>query len=188
MPADDIVAKVIPAIGVVALAGRARDSGRNVVPVVNQLEAQLDQLGILDGSRRPGPASSFTSTTHGEGVTVFLGVPVAQPPPGLPAPAHYRVLPEIEAAVAVRSGPSASIYPMVYQDLLRWIKEHGYRPLPGPGRDVWIHEIDDIADVDQQVFEVQLPFNRQEGAGGDYAALRPEGSPTGARRRAGTRR
>jgi hypothetical protein len=33
------------------------------------------------------------------------------------------VLPEIEAAVAVRGGPSASIFPMVYYDLIRWIEE-----------------------------------------------------------------
>jgi hypothetical protein len=31
---------------------------------------------------------------------------------------------------------------------------------------VWLHEVDDIADVDQQVFEVQVPFTRPEGAGG----------------------
>ena len=102
---------------------------------------------------------------HGEDVTVFLGLPVAQPPQELPAPAHYLVLPEIEAAVAVRSGPSASIYPMVYQDLVRWVEERGYRPVPGPGRDVWVHEVDDIADADQQVFEIQLPFTRPEAAG-----------------------
>jgi hypothetical protein len=46
-----------------------------------------------------------------------------------------------------------------------WIEERGYTPVPGPGRDVWIHEIDDIADVDQQVFEIQLPFTRPEGTG-----------------------
>jgi hypothetical protein len=49
---------------------------------------------------------------------------------------------------------------MLYYDLIRWIEERGYRPVPGPGRDVWIHEVDDIADVDQQVFEIQLPFTR----------------------------
>ena len=48
-----------------------------------------------------------------------------------PAPAHYRVLPEIDAAAAVRSGPPAVIFPMVYHDLVRWIEEHGYRPVPG---------------------------------------------------------
>ena len=83
----------------------------------------------------------------------------------MPARRDHRVLPEIEAAVAVRSGPSASIYPMVYQDLVRWIRERGYRPVPGPGRDVWVHEVDDIADVDQQVFEIELPFTRPQAVG-----------------------
>jgi hypothetical protein len=52
---------------------------------------------------------------------------------------------------------------MVYNDLVRWIEERGYTPVP-PGRDVWINEIDDIADVEQQVFETQLPFTRPAGA------------------------
>jgi hypothetical protein len=43
-----------------------------------------------------------------------------------------------------------------------------YRVLPeieavGPGREVWVHEVDDIAGVAQQVFEVQLPFTRPAG-------------------------
>jgi DNA-binding transcriptional MerR regulator/effector-binding domain-containing protein len=166
MPADDIVAKTIPAMGVVVIAGRAPGFGpASVVPVVNQMEAQFDQLGIYERVKEAGPRVIFYEHEHGDDVTVFLGLPVAGPPQELPAPAHYRVLPEIEAAVTVRSGPSASIYPMVYHDLVRWIEERGYRPVPGPGRDVWVHEVDDIADVDQQVFEIQLPFTRPEAAG-----------------------
>jgi DNA-binding transcriptional MerR regulator len=166
MPADDIVAKVIPAMGVVALASRAAGFGPgHVVPVVNQLEARFDQLGLYERVKEAGPRLIFYKPEHGEDVTVFLALPVAEPPAELPAPARYLVLPEIEAAVAVRNGPAAAIFPMVYHDLVRWIEERGYTPVPGPGRDVWIHEIDDIADVDQQVFEVQLPFTRPEGTG-----------------------
>ena len=76
---------------------------------------------------------------------------MTEPPTELPAPARYRVLPEIEAAVAVRSGPAASIFPMVYQDLARWIEEHGYQPVPGPGREVWVHDKDEITDPGPQV-------------------------------------
>jgi MerR family regulatory protein len=32
----------------------------------------------------------------------------------------------------------------------------------GPGREIWVNEVDDIADVDQQVIEIQLPFTRPE--------------------------
>jgi DNA-binding transcriptional MerR regulator len=168
MPADDIVAKTIPAVGVVVIAGRAPGFGpANVVPVVNQLDAQFDQLGIYERVKEAGPRIVFYEHEHGEDVTVFLGLPAAEPPEYLPAPAQYRVLPEIEAAVAVRSGPSTSIFPMVYHDLVRWIEAHGYRPVPGPGRDVWVHEVDDLADVAEQVFEIQLPFTRPAAAGED---------------------
>jgi DNA-binding transcriptional MerR regulator len=161
MPADDIVARTIPATGVVTVAGQAPGFGApNVVPVVNQLDALLSQLGLPDRVEQTGPRIVFYERGEGEGVTVFLGVPVAGPPGDLPAPATYRVLPEIEAACAVRSGPARGIFPMVYQDLVRWIEERGYRPAADTGRDVWVHEIDDVADVAQQVFEVQLPFAR----------------------------
>jgi DNA-binding transcriptional MerR regulator len=166
MPADDIVAKTIPALGVVVITGRAPGfNPANVVIVVNQLEAKFDELGIYDRVKEAGPRLVFYEYEDGEDVTVCLALPVAEPPDNLPAPAHYRVLPEIEAAVAVRSGPAASIFPMVYNDLIRWIEERGYRRAPGPGqdRDVWIHEVDDVADVAQQVFEVQLPFTRPAG-------------------------
>jgi DNA-binding transcriptional MerR regulator len=164
MPADDIVAKVIPAMGVVAIAGRAPGFGpANVVPVVNQLEARFDQLGIYDRVKEAGPRVIFYEREHDEDVTVVLALPVAEPPGELPEPARYRVLPEIEAAVAVRGGPAAAIFPMVYHDLVRWIEERGYRPVPGPGRDVWVHEVDDVADAAQQVFEIQLPFTRPAG-------------------------
>jgi len=161
MPADDIVAKTIPATSVVVIAGRAPGFGAgNIVPVVNQLVAQFDQLGIHDRVKEAGSRIIFYEREHGEDVTVFLALPVTEPPAELPAPARYRVLPEIEAAVAVRSGPAASIFPMVYQDLVRWIEEHGYRPVDGPGREVWVHDKDDLTDPGPQVLEIQLPFTR----------------------------
>jgi DNA-binding transcriptional MerR regulator len=164
--ADDIMAKTIPAMGVVVIAGQAPGFGAaNIVPVVNQLDARFEQLGIADRVKRAGPRIIFYEQQHGEDVTVFLSVPVTEPPGELPASAQYRVLPEIEAAAAVRSGPAASIFPMVYYDLIRWIEERGYRAAPGPGREVWVHEIDDLADVAQQVFEIQLPFTRPAGSG-----------------------
>ncbi len=47
MPADDIVAKKIPVMGVVVMAGQAPAFGpENIVPVVNRLADQFDQLGI----------------------------------------------------------------------------------------------------------------------------------------------
>ena len=164
MSADDIVAKKIPAVGVVAIAGRSPGwATASVVAAVNQVEATFDQLGIFDRVKESGPRVLFYEE-DGDDVLVFLGLPVAEPPGNLPAPAQYLVLPEIEAAAAVRSGPAATIFPMVYHDLVRWIEERGYRPA-GPNRNVWLHEIDDVADAYQQVFEVQLPFTLPQAVG-----------------------
>lgn len=161
MPADDIVAKTIPAVGVAVISGPAPAWGApNIVPVVNRLSEQFDQLGIGDRVKQAGPRIVFYDHEYGDNIIVHLALPVTEPPGELPAPAEYRVLPEIEAAATVRNGLAASIFPMVYQDLVQWIDERGYRAAPGPGREVWVHEVDDIADVDQQVFEIQLPFTR----------------------------
>jgi DNA-binding transcriptional MerR regulator len=174
MPADDIVIKTVPAMGVVALTGHAPAIGaHNIVPVVNQLRGQFDELRIGDLVREAGPFVLFYE--YGEDVTVYLALPVAEPPGKLPAPAQYRVLPQMEAAVAVRTGRAASIFPMVYQDLVTWINERGYRAHLDSGREVWVHEVDDIADAPtQQVFEVQMPFSRPEApAGSGQGAAAP---------------
>jgi DNA-binding transcriptional MerR regulator/effector-binding domain-containing protein len=164
MPADDVVVKQIPAMGVVVIAGHAPGFGaENIVPVVNRLAEQFDQLQIKDRVQEAGPYAVFYEYgEEGQDVTVYLARPVAEPPGELPAPAQYRVLPEIEAAVAVRNGLAAGIFPMVYHDLVRWIEERGYRAVPGPGREVWVHEAPDMDHVDQQVFEIQLPFIRPD--------------------------
>lgn len=160
MPADDIMVKKIPALGVVAIGAPAPGyETRDVVVAVNQSRVQFDQLGILEQIRVTGPFIVFFEDHEGKDITVYLARPVDKPPTELPAPATYLVLPEIEAAVAVRSGPAASIFPGVYHDLVQWASAHGYQT-SGPGRDVWINEVDDISQVDQQVFEVQLPFTR----------------------------
>ena len=160
MPADDIIVKTIPAMGVVALAAPAPGWGpANIVPVVNRLRAQFDQLGIAERVKEAGPLMIFYAHDQGSDVVVHLALPVVEQPAELPPPAQYLVLPEIEAATAVRSGPAASIFPFVYHDLTNWIEAQGYQSEP-PGREVWINEIDDVADVDQQVFEIQQPFTR----------------------------
>jgi DNA-binding transcriptional MerR regulator len=162
MPADDIVVKKVPAMGVVAIAAPAPAFGpENIVPVVNQSAAQFDRLGISDLVKKAGPYVLFYEHDNYTDVTVYLALPVAAEPAELPPPVQYLVLPEIEAAVAVRNGLAANIFPMVYHDLARWAEDHGYE-VHGPGREIWVNEVDDIADVDQQVFEIQLPFTRPE--------------------------
>jgi DNA-binding transcriptional MerR regulator len=109
MGADDIVARKIPATGAVVIAGQAPGWGpENVVPVVNRLAGQFDQLGIAQRVKEAGSRLIFYEI-EGDDITVCLALPVAEPPGELPAPARYRVLPEIEAAVTVRSGAAASI-------------------------------------------------------------------------------
>ncbi|HEY3734231.1 MAG TPA: MerR family transcriptional regulator [Streptosporangiaceae bacterium] len=160
MPADDIVVKQIPPLGVVAIAATAPGWGpESMVPAVNRARVKFDQLGIDGLVTVAGPFMLYYEPADGEEVTVSVALPVAAEPAELPPPACYRVLPAIEAATTVRSGPAASIYPMVYQDLAAWIQAHGYQQHE-PGRDIWIHEVDDISEVDQQVFETQLAFTR----------------------------
>jgi len=160
MPADDIVSKKVPAMGAVVISAPAPGWGpQNIVPAVNRCRVAFDELGIRDLVQESGPFTIFYDHDHGNDITVNLALPVAAERAALPEPARYVVLPEIEAAAAVRTGPAASIFPMVYQDLANWAAAHGYEA-PGPGREVWIHEIDDVSQVSQQVFEVQLPFTR----------------------------
>jgi DNA-binding transcriptional MerR regulator/effector-binding domain-containing protein len=160
MPADDIVVKQIQPLGVVVIADAAPGWGtQNIVPAVNRARVKFDQLGISGLVKVAGPFMLVYEHTEGQEITVNVALPVAEEPPELPPPARYRVLPAIEAATAVRSGPAASIYPMVYQDLVTWVQANGYES-HGPGRDIWIHEIDDVSEVDQQVFETQLAFTR----------------------------
>jgi DNA-binding transcriptional MerR regulator len=163
LPADDIVVKQIPPVGVVVIADVAPGYGSaNVVPAVNRARLQFDQLGITGLVKVSGPFMLFYEPTDGQEVTVNVALQVAEEPAELPPPARYRVLPAIEAAAAVRSGPAASIYPMVYQDLTTWVEAQGYQP-QWHARDIWIHEIVDMSEPDQQVFETQLPFTRPSG-------------------------
>jgi DNA-binding transcriptional MerR regulator/effector-binding domain-containing protein len=158
MPADDITVKKIPAMGVIAITAPTPGWGpKNIVPVVNRSREQFDELELT--RLAAGPFMIFYDHDDGHDIKVNLALPVAEAPAGLPAAARYLILPEVEVAAAVRTGPAAGIFPMVYQDLARWAQAHGYAA-PGPGREVWIHEIDDTSQVAEQVFEIQLPFTR----------------------------
>src|SRR6516165_9745776 len=115
MPADDIVVKQIPPLSVVAITDTAPGWGLEyLVPAVNRARVKFDELGIGGQVKVAGPFMLLYEQTDGPEVTVHVALPVAEEPTALPPPAHYRVLPAIEAATAVRSGPAASIYPMVY--------------------------------------------------------------------------
>ena len=160
MPADDITIRKIPELGVVAIAAPAPTwQPIHVVPVVNRARAQFDELDIAGRAKVNGPFMVFFEDNEGDDVTVFLALPVAEPPTELPLPAQYMVLPAIEAATAVRNGKASSIYPAVYHDLVHWCSAQGFQA-SGSGRDIWIHEIDDVSQVEEQVFETQLPFTR----------------------------
>jgi hypothetical protein len=164
MPADDITVKRIPAMGVVAIAGTAPAYGpENIVPVVNRSRLQFDELAIAELAKVTGPFMIFYEDHEGGEITVYLALPVAERPAEIPAPAQYLTLPEVEVVAAVRSGRAASIFPMVYHDLFQWTDAHGFAA-HGSGREIWINEVDDLAEIEQQVFEVQLPFVRPESA------------------------
>jgi DNA-binding transcriptional MerR regulator len=160
MPADDIVVKKVPEMGVVAIAEPMPEARTPiVVAAVNRCRPHFDRPEAREHFQGIGPLMVFYEHKLAGESTVYLGLPVARQPAELPEPFAYVVLPEVEAAVTVRSGAAASIYPDVYHDLARWVQAQGYEP-DWPARDVWVHEVDDIADISQQVFEVQLPFSR----------------------------
>jgi DNA-binding transcriptional MerR regulator/effector-binding domain-containing protein len=162
MPADDITIKKIPPMGVVAISGTAAGVGpEHAVPVVNRARVLFDELDISGLATVTGPFMVFFADHDTDAATIYLALPVAERPAELPPPAQYLVLPAIEAATAVRNGRASSIYPAVYHDLVNWATAHGFQT-SGPGRDIWINEIDDISQVDEQVFETQLPFTRPE--------------------------
>jgi hypothetical protein len=114
-------------------------------------------------ARAINPFMIFYEDHEGGDITVYLALPVAERPAEIPVPAQYLDLPEVEVVAAVRSGRAASIFPMVYHDLFQWIGAHGFQA-QGPGREIWLNEVDDVAEIEQQVFEVQLPFTRAEPA------------------------
>jgi DNA-binding transcriptional MerR regulator/effector-binding domain-containing protein len=164
MPADDIMVRKIPAMGVVAIGAAAPGyRPEQVIEPVNRSRVQFDQLGIPGLVKVTGPYMLFFEDNEGDDITVYVALPVAEPPAGLPPPARYVVLPAIEAVVAVRNGRASSIFPAVFNDLIQFANAHGCQTT-GPGRDIWINEIDDVSEVDEQVFEVQLPFTRLEAA------------------------
>jgi DNA-binding transcriptional MerR regulator/effector-binding domain-containing protein len=164
MPADDITVKKIPEMGVVAIGAAAPGyRPEQVIGPVNRSRVQFDELGIPGLVAVTGPYMLFFEYREGHDITAYVALPVAEPPARLPPPARYVVLPAIEAVVAVRNGRASSIFPAVFNDLIQYANAHGYQTT-GPGRDVWINEIDDISQVDEQVFEVQLPFTRPEAS------------------------
>jgi effector-binding domain-containing protein len=164
MPADDIMVKKVPALGVVAIGASAPGyATEHVVPAVNRSRVQFDELGIPGRVKVTGPFLIFFEDNEGDDITVNVALPVAEPPAELPPPARYLVLPAIEAVVAVRNGRASGIFPEVFHDLVHYANAHGYQT-HGPGRDIWINEIDDVSQVEEQVFEVQLPFTRSEAA------------------------
>jgi DNA-binding transcriptional MerR regulator/effector-binding domain-containing protein len=162
MPADDIMVKKVPALGVVAIGASAPGyATEHVVPAVNRSRVQFDELGITGLVKVTGPFLIFFEDNEGDDITVYVALPVAEPPAELPPPARYLVLPAIEAVCAVRSGRASGIFPAVLHDLVHYANAYGYQT-HGPVRDIWINEIDDVAQVDEQVFEIQLPFTRPE--------------------------
>jgi DNA-binding transcriptional MerR regulator len=84
MPADDIKAKIISAMGVVAIAEHVTELGPlTVVPAVNRAAAQFDHLVIRERVEACGPLMFFYETDHGDadGATVYLACrsPGSQP-------------------------------------------------------------------------------------------------------------
>jgi DNA-binding transcriptional MerR regulator len=78
MPADDIVIKQIPPLGVVVIADTAPEWGpENIVPAVNRARVKFDQLGISGLVKVSGPFTLFYEQTDSQEVIVNVALPVA---------------------------------------------------------------------------------------------------------------
>ena len=181
MPADDIVVKKVPAMGVVVIAGEAPAFGpAGVVPVVDRPGRKVRAAGDGDRIKDSGPRMILYDAHEREQYTVYLAQPVTEPAGRageagpVPRPARDR------GRRRVRSGPAASIFPVVYHDLIQWIDQRGYRAVIGSNREVWVDEVDDIADVAQQVFEIRcrspVPAPRPRISHGTPNSSRPSRS------------
>jgi DNA-binding transcriptional MerR regulator len=159
MPPDDVVSKVVAPLPVVAITGTVPEYGTpQIMAEVNRLEEQFVELRIHDLVEVVGPYVTFYEGEPGDAeIAVNLGLAVAAEPSELPPSVRYLVLPEMRAAVAVRTGRVANVFPFVYFDLAAWIEQHGYRP-NYPGRELYLNPVTDISEADKQVFEVQLPY------------------------------
>jgi DNA-binding transcriptional MerR regulator len=167
MPADDIIVKKIPAMAIVAVCSTAENySNENMVRAVNRCAVQFDQLKIRELLAATGPLMILSERSEQDDITVQLALAVTERPSELPAAVQYAELPEVQAATTVRSGPAASIFPMVYHDLARWADAHNCQTI-GAGRLIWVHEVADVEHANEQVFEVQLPFTRSAQAASD---------------------
>ena len=79
MPADDIVVKQIPPLGVIVIADTAPGWGtENLVPAVNRARVKFDQLGISGLVKASGPFMLFYEQTDGQEVTVNVALQVAE--------------------------------------------------------------------------------------------------------------
>jgi hypothetical protein len=70
MPADDIVVKKVPAMGVVVIAGKAPAFGpASIVPVVNHLVGEFERLDIGDRIKDSGRARCAGPANGAQGRT-----------------------------------------------------------------------------------------------------------------------
>ncbi len=148
MPADDIVVKQIPPLGVVVIADTAPGWGpEDIVPAVNRARVKFDQLGISGLVKVAGPFMLFYEKTDGQEVTVNVALPVAEEPPGLPPPRSAaaplpasirwftRIWPPGSRRTAIsRTGPGAISGSMRWMTSPRPISRSSRPSCPLPGR------------------------------------------------------
>jgi DNA-binding transcriptional MerR regulator len=111
---------------------------RKVIPTYQQIGQLFGDLFAISGGIRPAgpPLAIYHDPDYREqNVDVEVAVPVFEPPVTADQAAVYE-LPVIQAACVVHQGSYESIS-SAYDNLLRWMQDHGYRS-NGPCREVYL--------------------------------------------------
>jgi DNA-binding transcriptional MerR regulator len=166
MNTGDVVRKQVPALRVAQLSAVAEGYDHptsiteNLSPLYPRLMELLEQAGVaITGSPlayyRPAPTGPEDET-----ITVHAAFPIGDAEVG-EAGFDVVVLPPIEAAAAVHTGPMSEAFRTGGQ-IATWIEDNGYRPVPpGYAREVYLHCPPEHS---EWLTEIQVPLDGTEKA------------------------
>jgi effector-binding domain-containing protein len=156
MDTRDIVVKHTEPLRVAEASDTAPGFGPELGPVFARLYPEV--VAYLGQQQvRPGLCVAWYEEPADDGtVVVHGGFDIGDQPVVIGDQVHVVDLPVVEVASVIYRGPMNSVVP-VYEGLVRWIDESGYR-LAGRSRELY-HEFHD-EDSGLNVTELQMPVER----------------------------
>jgi DNA-binding transcriptional MerR regulator len=156
MDTQDIVIKHTEPLRIAEASDTAPGFGPELGPVFARLYPEV-VAHLVQQQVRPGLCVAWYEEPADEGtVVVHGGFDIGDQP--MESGDHVRVvdLPLVEVASVIYRGPMDAVVP-VYESLVRWVEESGYR-LGGRSRELY-HELHD-EDPGLNVTELQMPVER----------------------------